>query len=217
MLSEESRKYRSDTEILYEILKVIVSSGEGGIKKTHLMYRTNLNSKMLQRYLDMLQNANIIEENQYGKQKIVRLSPLGKTAYASLKTLIQILFPREEPEEIDYIKAELKKLTKDGWDVSFDKIVTGKTGADYLPQALIVKKGKRYLVKFIIGSNSMDAGISLMNFLLEVLDTRSKGIVITDKPEIEDIILDKLRDDVKIVASRPIENLLERVKKALEE
>lgn len=213
---DEIRKYRSDTEILYEILRVIVSAGERGIKKTHLMYKTNLNSKMLSRYLEILKASNAIEEIKFGKQKIVRLSPLGKTAYASLKTLVSILFPPTPPQELEFIKAELLKLGKAGWNIRFDRIVTGKSGADHKPDAVMTKEDKRYLIGIFMGSTSMEARILLLNFMVSVLDTRSRGIVITDNEEIMNVVPEKIKEDVIVIPSRPLDTLVDRILDAIE-
>ena len=213
---EEGRRYRSDTEIFYEILKTIIDAGEFGIKKTHLMYKTNLNSKMLARYLKILEDAKIVEEEKFGKQKIVKLSPLGKTAYAALRMLVSILKPARPPQEVEFIKEELRRLCKRGWTVRYDTVVSGRTGADYLPDAVIFKDLDQYLVGIFVGSSSMESQILLVNFIVSVIDTRSKGIVITDDEKLVKAVPEKLRDDIKVVPARPLETLAERVAEAIE-
>jgi predicted transcriptional regulator len=215
-ISEELRKYRSDTEILYGLLKVIVSAGARGIKKTHLMYRTNLNSKMLQRYMDILTEANVVVEEKRGKQKIVRLSPKGSIVYSSLEQLMTALFPQEEDEFTKFAKNEFKRFLKEGWDVSTETIVPGKSGLEYKPDVLLVKNGKRVLVKFILGQGDLGAVSQLVIFYSEVLDTGSTGLVVTDKPEIRNVIPEKLSEDVIVIDTRPLDTLYERVKEALE-
>ncbi|MGB9785096.1 MAG: winged helix-turn-helix domain-containing protein, partial [Fervidicoccaceae archaeon] len=68
------------------MMSVIVSGGEQGIKKTHLMYKTNLNSKMLQKYLDILEKGGLITEITLGKQKLVKLTSAGVMAFSALQT-----------------------------------------------------------------------------------------------------------------------------------
>ncbi len=215
-MSEEQRKYRSDTEILYSLLNVIISSGIRGVKKTHLMYRTNLNSKMLQRYMNMLEESGIIYEEKRGKQKIVKLSPKGSIAYSSLESLMRILQPVRESEETVFIKNELNRFLKKGWDVSFDTIVPGKSGLEHKSDALMVRNGKRVMVKLIIGTSLMGEAALLVSFYGDILDTGSKGIVITDHPELEKIVPDKLKDDIAVIEYRPLATIFDRVSEALE-
>lgn len=218
VIIEEERKYRSDTEILYEILHTIMSSGDRGIKKTHLMYKTNLNSKMLARYLDMLLRANLIEEVQFGKHKIVRLTPLGKHAYVNLRVLKKLLFDTEEPREMSYVKSELTKLGKYRWNIHFGRIILGRSGLEYLPTATMVKDtGGRYMIDVYLGVRGLEARALLMHFLMGVADSGYKGLVLAEEPELEKAVPSRLKDMVIVLPLRPLDTLLERVLKAIGE
>ncbi len=219
VLSETSsgKRYRSDIEIFYEILKNIIDAGEFGIKKTHLMYKTNLNSKMLAKYLNILKEAGVIEEEKFKKQKLVKLSPLGKTAYAALRILMTILKPMKPRQEVEFIKEELMRLTKKGWMVRSGIAIDGRTGADYLPDVIIRRKMKTYMVRILLGNSSMESQLLLVNFMVAVIDTGCKGIVITDDERLANLIPDKLKDDIKVVSTRPLETLADRVAEVIEE
>jgi len=52
----ESSKKRSDVEISVDILKVARSE----VKKSHIVYQTNLNFKLLDKYLEVLTKNNLI-------------------------------------------------------------------------------------------------------------------------------------------------------------
>lgn len=213
---EEERKYRSDTEILYEILHVIMSAGDRGIKKTHLMYKTNLNSKMLARYLDMLLKADLIEEIRHGKHKIVRPAPLGKLAYVNLRILKKILFEAEEPRELNHIRQELRKLGKQRWNIHFGRIVLGKSGLEYKPTAVATRERDRFLIDVYLGLHGLESRALLLHFIMSLVDTDSKGIVVTDDKDLERAVPQRLRDIVWIVPVRPLDTLLERVLEVME-
>ena len=213
---EEERKYRSDTEILYEILHVILATGDRGIKKTHLMYKTNLNSKMLARYLDMMLKAGLIEEIKLGKHRIVRVAPLGKLAYANLRILKKILFEAEEPKEMNFIKTELRKLGKQRWNIHFGRIVLGKSGLEYMPTAVATRDRDRFLIDVYLGLQGLESRALLLHFLMSLIDTDSKGIVITEEKDLERAIPPRLRDIVWIVPARPLQDLYERVLEVME-
>jgi len=53
---ETSRRKRNFLEITAEILKVALN----GAKKTHVVYKANLNFKILQEYLDRMSEAGLI-------------------------------------------------------------------------------------------------------------------------------------------------------------
>ncbi|MDQ1278810.1 MAG: 45 protein [Thermoproteota archaeon] len=56
MMSESNRK-RNDVEISAEILKV----ARNEVRKSHLVYRTNLNFKLIDKYLEILNKNDLIK------------------------------------------------------------------------------------------------------------------------------------------------------------
>lgn len=212
---EEERKYRSDTEILFEIMSVIANSGELGIKKTHLMYKTNLNSKMLQKYLDVLLKNNVITEISKGKQKIIRFTGKGKAAYSSLRTLISLVKGGQYQQEIKTLNEKLMALISDGFEVKSETLVIGKTGSEYMPHAIIMKQGERYLVHYNFEKATLNMSVEVLQLVLMVVDTDSKGILIATDTSVQNMIPEKLKNDIKVVAMGPVDNLAKRVKDAI--
>ncbi|MEM0046004.1 MAG: winged helix-turn-helix domain-containing protein [Fervidicoccaceae archaeon] len=216
-MAKDERKYRTDTEILNEMMSVIVSGGEQGIKKTHLMYKTNMNSKMLQKYLNILERGGLITEVSIGKQKLVKLTSTGVLAYSALQSLSNMLAmsagTRQYAEQLSWYVGELSKA---GLQVYTGKTILGKTGMQYLPDAIADVKGEGYLVKFIIGKRGFESNIELLNFILMLIDSERKGILITDNADLEKSIPRKLADDIKFVFVISPEKIGERVKAALQ-
>jgi predicted transcriptional regulator len=60
---------RSKLEMYVDILKVL--GQKGPLKLTHIMYKANVNCKVLKEYLDFLLKQGLIEERVAGKSRIV--------------------------------------------------------------------------------------------------------------------------------------------------
>jgi len=60
---------RSKLEMYVDILKVL--GQKGPLKLTHIMYKANVNCKVLKEYLDFLLKQGLIEERVVGKSRIV--------------------------------------------------------------------------------------------------------------------------------------------------
>jgi len=60
---------RSKLEMYIDILKVLAQRGP--LKLTHIMYKANVNCKVLKEHLDFLVNQGLIEERIVGKGKVV--------------------------------------------------------------------------------------------------------------------------------------------------
>jgi len=196
------------------MMSVIVSGGEQGIKKTHLMYRTNLNSKMLQKYLNILEKGGLITEVTIGKQKLVKLTSAGMMAYSALQTLNNLLNfsvaigGLGEQQKSRY----LEELNKAGFLVSFGKAVLGRSGMQYQPDAIMEVKGESYLVKIIVGKKGFESNIEFLNFALMLVDSEKKGVLITDNADLEKSIPKKLADDIKFVYVISPEKVAEKIK-----
>lgn len=58
-MAEGSRKRRVRHDIIVEILQ----NAKGGVKKTSIMYKTNLSFSQLEKYLNALKKGSFIAEN----------------------------------------------------------------------------------------------------------------------------------------------------------
>ena len=73
-------------------LKLILSMCEGGARKTHVMYRCNLNSKQISEYSDFLVDAVCSKEYKKGlnsKRYIFRTSELGNKFVGRYKQMAE--------------------------------------------------------------------------------------------------------------------------------
>ena len=60
---------RSKLEMYVDILQVL--SHRGPLKLTHIMYKANVNCRVLKEYLDFLTKQSLIEERPVGKSRTV--------------------------------------------------------------------------------------------------------------------------------------------------
>jgi len=218
-VGEESlaqRKYRSDVEIFFEILRWVAASGERGIKKTHLMYRTNLNSKMLAKYLEVLVRAGAVEELEYRKEKIIRLGPSGGLAYLSLLNIHRVFYGARRTEEEAFVMEQLEKLREDGWSVDRDFIVVGRLEVPMMVDAFLSKGDYKYLVQVAVNRTEVEAKLALLSLYLALADTAASGVFITDLTEtVEEALSPSFRDRLKVVSAKPLESVSERLRSSL--
>jgi predicted transcriptional regulator len=81
---------RSKLEMYIDILQAL--SRRGPLKLTHVMYKANVNCKVLKMYLDFLLKQNLIEERIVGKSRIVfAITPRGITVLKYFRELRQVL------------------------------------------------------------------------------------------------------------------------------
>jgi len=79
-----------------DILKVLAQRGP--LKLTHIMYKSNVNCKVLKEYLDFLLKQELIEQRSAGKGKVVYAdTPRGITVLKYFKELTKAL-PIEDDE-----------------------------------------------------------------------------------------------------------------------
>ena len=81
---------RSKLEMYVDILQVL--SHRGPLKLTHVMYKANVNCKVLKEYLDFLIKQNLIEERPVGKNRTVfAITQRGITVLKYFRELKQVL------------------------------------------------------------------------------------------------------------------------------
>jgi len=214
--AEARRKYRLDVEILYDILSSVVESGEFGIKKTHLTYKTNLNSRMLAKYLDLLEKADCVEEVKFGKLRLVRLKPRGMRVYSALRVLYNTLFSEREPPEAVFAKKEVEsKLAKKGFYVKTGHFVIGASGLEHQPDLIAYREATRYMIYLAVGRSELENRIIYLDALTAAADVGSRCIFVTEVESLARSVPERLRDRLFVVAARPLDDLAERIAKVM--
>ena len=88
---------RSKLEMYIDILSVLAFKGQ--LKLTHIMYKSNVNCKILKEQLEFLVKNSLVEERILKKEKIVyAITPRGLTVLKAFREIKQI-FPIEEEEK----------------------------------------------------------------------------------------------------------------------
>lgn len=81
---------RSKLEMYVDILQVL--SHRGPLKLTHIMYKANVNCRVLKEYLDFLTRQSLIEERPVGKSRTVfAITQRGITVLKYFRELKQAL------------------------------------------------------------------------------------------------------------------------------
>ena len=88
---------RSKLEMYIDILSVLAFKGQ--LKLTHIMYKSNVNCKILKEQLEFLIKNSLVEERILKKEKVVyAITPRGLTVLKAFREIKQI-FPIEEEEK----------------------------------------------------------------------------------------------------------------------
>jgi len=81
---------RSKLEMYIDILTVLAQKGP--LKLTHVMYKSNVNCRVLKEYLDFLMKQGLVEERTLRKERVVyAVTQRGITVLKYFKELRQVL------------------------------------------------------------------------------------------------------------------------------
>ena len=87
---------RSKLEMYLDILDVLAFKGP--LKLTHIMYKSNVNCKVLKAQLDFLIKNGLVEQRTLRKEKVVfAITPKGMSTLKAFRQIKQV-FPIEENE-----------------------------------------------------------------------------------------------------------------------
>ena len=94
---------RSKLEIHVDILKALARHGP--LKLTHIMYKANVNCKVLKQYLDFLVQQNLVEEQALHEKRnktrvVYAITERGRTALTYFRELNNALQITEEANKI---------------------------------------------------------------------------------------------------------------------
>ena len=81
---------RSQLEMYVDILKVLAQRGP--LKLTHIMYKANVNCKVLKEYLDFLTKQGLVEEKIIRRERVVyAITQRGVTVLKQFRELKEVL------------------------------------------------------------------------------------------------------------------------------
>ena len=81
---------RSKLEMYVDILKVLAQRGP--LKLTHVMYKANVNCKVLKEYLDFLTKQGLVEEKIIRRERVVyAITQRGVTVLKQFRELKEVL------------------------------------------------------------------------------------------------------------------------------
>ena len=196
---EKRTRYRSEFEILKDILRATYSRGFEGVKKTHLMYMANLNSRQLERHLNLLVDLRLIAKTDNSRYKITNR---GIAVLALISYLVKII--RGENDPVIAFHGEILNIL-DGLNLKYDINVVryGDSGLQHNFDILTKVDDDDIAICIGIGESD-DVLFNLMVFLVSLFDTRIKGVFITNR-EIKNI--DGIKENVIILKCNSIREL----------
>ena len=173
------RCYRSELEILRDMLDVIYrSTTRDGVRKTHLLYYANLNTRQLEKYLERMRECDLILVDDSGRLHITRK---GVTVLTLMNKLMHLLDQTYEKRLVDEIRrATLRTLASLGFRVQSPAFRYGISGLQHYFDALVEFEGREVMLHFSL-HNKDDPLMELAFFSISVLDCDGRGILITDK------------------------------------
>ncbi len=130
---QKDRKYRSEINIIEDILSVFKKTQGKPVGKTRIMYAANLNTRMLSIYLEKLVRQGLLREEERNGRKYYTITPKGMLALLFISRLNILLEYSSEPtdELVSQVHESIKKTIKNyGFKTSVirDFNLTGSTG-----------------------------------------------------------------------------------------
>ncbi|GEM_PF-1728067 len=172
--------HRSRIDIIESILNFLYE--KGSVKKTHLLYATNLNTRSLEKYLNHLVSINAIKPTRdtKGKLKYI-LTPYGRHL---LRLIIKLHRSLENPEPLTYFEEELKKKLGDKQGDQRDNVSTimindiqGISGLIYNVTIIIEHSEKYILIPIHNYSEDNELVEEISRIILYLIDTDKKVVV----------------------------------------
>ncbi len=213
--------HRSETEIIYSLMLATYKTSDRGIKKTHLMYVTNLNSKMLSKYLERLVQLNIVKYVLHGNEKRVVLTKRGIALLFILEKMYELIEERDKDNLYKNIRDQVEYYAKsNGLSIVREYYVKGKlTGLPHifdLALGPLDPESKELIVARIVTDQS-EATHPLLIFIMSLIDTGLRGIFIS-VPSLKHMMsfAEIFSDRCEVVDGVMHDNIIEKMHKAVE-
>ena len=194
----KDRKYRSEMNIISDILMSFNKSTSGTIGKTRIMYAANLNTKMLSEYLEKLVKYGLIIEKHIGNRIAYRITPKGILTLMILLKLRSLLNTEGEHNN----RVELLRIVKEYFVKSIScKIMEsytalGESGLVHYFDLMIQFEENKYTAIYVCSASSNISSLEYLWFVLGLLDagvTTGVFIEIGTVARLEKRMYDKVR------------------------
>lgn len=189
------RCYRSELVIIRDILRGIYDSSREGVRKTHLMYIANLNSKQLEKYLNKLLECNSLSKLPDGRLCITKK---GVVILTLMSKLLDMLGSIETRSSTNLKEHTFKLLERLGFKIVSPVYKWGSSGIRHYFDGVVKFEDKEVLIGFS-SENSEDLLINFAVFLVSVIDCGGRGILVTSKKNNVNIDVEELNSKVSIV------------------
>lgn len=176
----DQSQHRSKIDIIESILNFLYE--KGSVKKTHLLYATNLNTRSLEKYLNHLVEINAVKtkKDRKGRLKYI-LTPYGRHL---LRLIIKLHYILDHVGSSEILKREInKKICLEREDETCPSIlindIQGRSGLIYNVTVANNEKERYILIYFNdphINDNDLVDEIS--RILLYLIDTNEKIIIV---------------------------------------
>ncbi len=101
-MSELGSKNRSRIDIYFDIL----TAARQSVRKTHIMYRSNISYKQLDKYLDILIECDLIKEESEDGATVYNVTNRGLTFIGLFENLSEYLIPPRSDHSPELKKSE---------------------------------------------------------------------------------------------------------------
>ncbi len=168
----KDRKYRSEMNIISDILMSFNKSASGAIGKTRIMYAANLNTKMLSEYLEKLIRYGLIIEENLGSRTVYRITPKGILTLMILLKLRSLL----DVKNTHGSRMELLEMIKEYFTHSTTKKIMesytalGESGLIHYFDLMIGLENNEYTAVYVSAASNNISSLEYLWFVLGLLD-----------------------------------------------
>lgn len=170
------RRYRSEIDIIHDILLAFKKTLGKGMGKTRIMYSANLNTHMLSIYLDKLTKHGLLVEKEVNGKKIYNITSKGMLALFFISKLNMLLRTHDFMDSTKDLKKKIILLLKEKTKspvVYQDYTTPGESGILHQFDVLFkTNNGKKVAVHISVSEDDTTQPLEYLWFLLGLIDTK---------------------------------------------
>ena len=170
------RKYRSEIDIICDILSVFKKTLGKGIGKTRIMYSANLNTRMLSIYLDKLVKQGLLIEKEINGKKVYNITSKGMLALLFISKLNVLLRTSNTEDYNEDLKKKITSLLREETNNSIiiqDYVIPGESGILHQFDVLFkTNNGEKIAVYISTSEDDVTQPLEYLWFLLGLIDAK---------------------------------------------